>query len=53
MNFRIRGLEVRQFDHLFARIDGALAGCGPPRRGRQQLAVQPPRVILEGTASVS
>jgi hypothetical protein len=32
MNFRIRGLEARQFDHLFALSDGELAGHGAVRQ---------------------
>ena len=32
MNFRIRGLEARQFDHLFALSDAELAAHGAIRR---------------------
>ena len=32
MNFRIRGLEARQFDHLFALSDAELAEHGAVRR---------------------
>jgi hypothetical protein len=32
MNFRIRGLEARQFDHLFALTDAQLAAHGAVRR---------------------
>ena len=32
MNFRIRGLEARQFDHLFALSDAELAAHGAVRR---------------------
>jgi hypothetical protein len=32
MNFRIRGLEARQFDHLFALSDAQLAAHGAVRR---------------------
>ena len=32
MNFRIRGLEARQFDHLFTLSDGDLAKQGAVRR---------------------
>ena len=32
MNFRIRGLEARQFDHLFALSDSELAEHGAVRR---------------------
>src|SRR5438034_7587508 len=32
MNFRIRGLEARQFDHLFTLSDAELAERGAARR---------------------
>ena len=32
MNFRIRGLEARQFDHLFALSDAELAEHGAVRQ---------------------
>ena len=32
MNFRIRGLEARQFDHLFTLSDAELAEHGAVRR---------------------
>jgi hypothetical protein len=32
MNFRIRGLEARQFDHLFALSDAELVAHGAIRR---------------------
>jgi hypothetical protein len=32
MNFRIRGLDARQFDHLFALSDAELAAHGAIRR---------------------
>ena len=39
MNFRIRGLEARQFDHLFTLSDAELAEHGAVRRIADGLSV--------------
>jgi hypothetical protein len=42
MNFRIRGLEARQFDHLFALSDAELAAHDAVRRIADGPSALPP-----------
>src|SRR6516164_11633800 len=54
MNFRIRGLEARQFDHLFALSDAELAERGAVRRIADgprpcRISLSAPRLDIDAT----